>query len=96
MNARVKVRVTSIACPSCGGTGESWLSLRCDWCKGSKRLSAADAEQYADTIYMLAGGGYIAGDHDLDEMREMERKAEAIHAAIGSVPHWRARKGEEA
>ncbi|ORE90954.1 hypothetical protein [Aurantimonas sp. 22II-16-19i] len=86
-----EVRITKIICGSCEGTGECRLlaPAPCLWCKGARRLPTADALHYANTVYMLAGGGYIAGDHDLEVMRKMEAQAECIYALSGAVPPWK-------
>jgi hypothetical protein len=81
--------VTKVSCPSCKGTG-LFLSMDvpCLWCKGTKKLVASGAKRYADQTYMLAGGGYIDGSHDLADMRRMEAEAEGIYHAVGADPPW--------
>ncbi|ARP98261.1 hypothetical protein CAK95_03505 [Pseudorhodoplanes sinuspersici] len=56
------------------------------WCRGEKKLLKDRAIQYADHVWMLAGGGYICGDHDYDGMREMEQKSTEVRAAFGLDP----------
>jgi len=86
----VSLRITKTLCPSCEGTGKfRSLDFPCMWCRGEKRLPVEKTKQYADQMWMLAGGGYIAGDHDLKEMREMEAKAEGIYELIGEKSPWK-------
>lgn len=83
-------RVTKIVCPSCKGGG--WFvkefKWRCMWCNGKRRLSADDAARYANQTYMIAGGGYIAGDHDYADMRRMEGEAAQVYALLRRSPPW--------
>lgn len=82
--------ITKIRCPSCVGTGECpMLGFTCTWCRGSKRLPRAKALNHANVVYTLAGGGYIAGEYSLQEMRERERSAEAVYAVFRETPPWR-------
>lgn len=79
----------SVKCPCCHGKKKSpQLGLRCMWCEGKGRVEGKTAKQYADQVYMLAGGGYIAGDHDLADMRQMEADAEAVYKTIKKTPPW--------
>lgn len=86
----VKLHITKIICPSCEGSGEfrTLPGLACMWCNGEKRLPVEKARRYADTIWMIAGGGFIAGDHDFDEKIKMETRAEAIYDLTGSKAPW--------
>lgn len=87
------VRVTKIICPSCEGTGQfRGMNIPCMWCRGETRVSVEVARQHADHIWMLAGGGFIAGDHDFDHKVAMEQKAEAIYDLTGATPPWKERR----
>lgn len=84
-----KLRVTKIICPSCEGSGKfRGLDVRCMWCCGEKRLPVAQAHRYADQLYMIAGGGYVCGDHGLIQKVEMEARAEAVYAITGTKAPW--------
>ncbi len=83
----MSARITKIVCPACEGTGVVYNVLPCQWCRSAKRLPVADALRYADNLHTIAGGGYIAGDHSLEHMREMEAEAAAIRALVeGHAP----------
>jgi hypothetical protein len=84
------LRVTKVICPSCEGSGKFMSSpvLRCMWCRGETRLPVEDARRYADNLWMLAGGGFIAGDHDFDHKIQMEKRAEAVYALTGEKAPW--------
>jgi len=87
-------RITKIICPSCGGTGV-WdlfrsLGAVCNWCEGAKRLPVDRAIDYAEHVYTIAVGGYVAGDHDKSDADRMKAKAEAVYALCRQVPSWRA------
>lgn len=82
-------RITKIICPCCEGSGMSrLLKLRCCWCLGARRVPVETAHRYAKLTWNLAGGGYIAGDHDIDTKLEMEKRAEAVYALTGIAPPW--------
>lgn len=87
-----KGRITKLVCPACEGTGATnlFVGYACFWCRGAKRLPVADALRYADNTFSLAGGGYLGGDHDLDEMRRMEDRARKIYALAEVAPPWKA------
>lgn len=75
------VRVTRILCPACNGAGTmggTRTRFACGWCRGSKRLPAADAVRYARSLRALGTGGYLAGDHELEHARRMEARADRI------------------
>ena len=59
------------------------------WCEGKGRVNASTAKQYADQTYMIAGGGYLDGTHDLADMRAMEAEAESVYRTIKRTPPWR-------
>lgn len=83
-------RVTKIVCPSCEGTGVSPLLnglLACTWCRGDKRLTVDRSKAYASQLYNLSFG-YVLGDLDFDESREMIARAEAVYRAVGFTPPW--------
>ena len=88
------LRISKIICPSCEGTGECdlfagpWGHVKCQWCKGARRLLVAEGIRYADQLYSLAIGGYICGDHDLEDADRMKAKAEAVCALAQQVPPW--------
>lgn len=84
----VRIRVTKLLCPTCEGSGQFLADFVCPSCRGERRISVDDAIRYADWTYVIAGGGYVAGDHDLDDMRRMEARAEAIYALVGRTPPW--------
>lgn len=85
-----RFRITKILCPSCEGSGRfsTVLNIACMWCKGEKRVPVEIAHRYADHIYMIAGGGYVLGDHDYKHMVETERRAEAIYDFTGTPVPW--------
>lgn len=82
-------RITKMVCPGCEGSGKCWLFGTCQLCAGTKRAPIKRALDHANHIYMLAGGGYICGDHSYDDMREMEAKAERVYALAESAPPWK-------
>lgn len=85
-----EARITKIICPSCEGSGKfRSLDFACMWCGGAIRLPVARARHYADHIFMLAGGGFVAGDHDYGYKLELELRAEKIYALTGGVAPWR-------
>lgn len=70
-----------MVCPHCLGTGNAQhLPIQCQWCRGIKRVSPARAEHYANHVEMLGCSGYICGDHNQQDMREMVAEATAIRA----------------
>jgi len=77
-------KVVAIKCPSCKGTGKFSLAdeMKCMWCNGKKKLRRADALRFARQTTMLATGGYICGDHDWNDRKEMLQEADAICAAF--------------
>lgn len=83
-------RITKIICPCCEGGGRFPLlqGMRCLWCDGARRVPVSTAHSYANLTYNLAGGGFIAGDHEIDTKREMEKRAEAVYALTGIAPPW--------
>lgn len=86
---KTAVKVTAIKCPSCKGTGKfggDLFDAPCMWCNGKKKLQKDRAIQYSEHIWMLAGGGYICGDHDLKECRKMEAESSEVRAAFGIEP----------
>lgn len=84
-----EARITKIICPSCEGSGKfRSLDFACMWCGGAIRLPVARARHYADHIFMLAGGGFVAGDHDYEHKVEMEQRAEKIYALTGEAAPW--------
>lgn len=85
-----RLRTTKVVCPSCEGSGKfsTAIDIPCMWCKGEKRLPVQRAQEYANHIYMIAGGGFVVGDHDYNHMVETERKAEAIYAFTGTPCPW--------
>lgn len=88
-----EARVTKIVCPSCEGTGKfggGLLNIPCMWCRGEIRIPVETAHRYADHIWMIAGGGFVCGDHDYEQKVDMERKAEGIYALTGNVAPWKA------
>lgn len=87
-------RVTKIICPSCHGSGRSWLfvQMQCGWCQGSKRMSADDAEAWAQWRNSLGRGGYLCGDHDLEDARRMEAEARTVFALLQRQPTWEREK----
>ncbi|MGY6246217.1 hypothetical protein ACXIUS_01550 [Bosea thiooxidans] len=77
-------RITKIVCPSCKGSGRSDLfDIKCLWCRGAKRLSVADVDAWSAQVWVIAGGGYIAGDHSLADCRTMEAEANAARHLAG-------------
>jgi len=85
----LKARVIKVICPSCEGTGKfRSLNAPCMWCRGEKRLPTKKAHRYADNLFVIAGGGYICGDLDLDAKIEMEKRAEKIYALTGERAPW--------
>ncbi|WP_131800139.1 hypothetical protein [Methylobacterium indicum] len=90
--------ITRFRCGSCDGDGMlfSRPGTTCTWCAGAGKLPRAQALRQAETFYALASGGYIAGDHSLDECRQEERRANAVYAAFGVVPPWKQTSGRAA
>lgn len=89
-------RVTKIVCPSCKGTGKFTIPLvSCMWCRGDIRVPVSTAHSYADQLYMIAGGGYICGDHDYEHKAEMERRAEMIYSLTGHTAPWKPKRGRQ-
>lgn len=85
------MRITKVVCPSCDGTGLCALfgpDVACNWCKGVKRLPAAEAIGYAETLYTIAVGGYVCGDHGKVDADRMTAKAEAVYALLQQKPSW--------
>jgi hypothetical protein len=84
------MKITKLVCPSCVGTGKFRGSSEfvCRWCKGGKRVPVGTALRYADNLWVLAGGGYLAGDHDYDYMRQMENRARDIYHVAQRKPSW--------
>lgn len=77
-------RITKIVCPSCKGSGRAGLfDISCLWCGGSKRLRVWDVDAWSQQVWVLAGGGYIAGDHSLEDCRAMEAEANAARRLAG-------------
>lgn len=76
----------AIKCPSCKGSGKFRLypDWRCLWCDGKKKLRKIDALRYADQLVTLGVGGYICGDHDLEDQKKMLRESDAICRAFGA------------
>ena len=78
------MKIVAVKCPACYGAGKnSLLDMKCMWCEGKKRLRRADALRYADHLVTLGVGGYICGDHDLDDQKQMLRKADKICRTFG-------------
>ena len=82
-------RVTKCKCPNCKGTGQSALGITCCYCHGAGKAARKDALHWADVTWTFAGGGYIAGDYDLAEMRDMEAKAKAVAEMLGEPNRYR-------
>lgn len=77
-------RISKIVCPSCTGTGSGDLfGGTCMWCDGRKRMPVRRVERWSEWIWLLAGGGYIAGDHDLEDRKRMEAEANAARRLAG-------------
>lgn len=77
-------RITKIVCPSCKGSGRSDLfDIRCTWCNGKKRVTVRGADHWSRTMWCIAGGGYIGGDHGLEDCRQMEAEANAARRLAG-------------
>lgn len=90
------LRITKIVCPSCEGTGKfrgGLLNIPCMWCRGAIRVDVEEARRYADHIWMIAGGGFVLGDHDYSTKVEMEKKAEFVYTLTGSKAPWLSQKG---
>lgn len=86
---KVKLRLKAVRCPSCKGNGKFLgLDAPCMWCRGVTKISPKLALRFADHIWMIAGGGYINGDHDLKDMRKMEKEARDIYRFCGAEPKW--------
>lgn len=87
------MRVTKFVCPSCEGSGQfKYLKdLPCMWCHGEKRIMTHRALHYAMSLWTIAGGGFVLGDHDEDTKLEMENRAEKIYELAGVIPPWRGR-----
>lgn len=87
------MKITKLVCPSCEGSGLFGLfacyGTPCMWCCGDKRVPVKTALRYADHIWMIAGGGYVAGDHDLEHKQELEKRAEYIYSVAQQSPPWK-------
>lgn len=75
-------RITKILCPSCKGTGRSFLGL-CQWCDGAKRMPIGEVPNWAEWLFTLAVGGYIAGDHDYECMAGIKRHVDLVCRRAG-------------
>lgn len=87
-----EARITKVVCPPCKGTGKfgaGLLNTPCMWCRGKIRISVDLARRHADHVYMIAGGGFICGDHDYEHKRKMEQEAERIYALTGGIAPWK-------
>jgi hypothetical protein len=87
----MNARVTKIVCPSCEGTGKFGsvvMDIPCMWCRGEIRVPVETAHRYADNLWMIAGGGFVCGDHDYTHKIEMESKAAGIYALTGNAAPW--------
>lgn len=86
----VKLRVTKIVCPSCSGTGKfsNTLAINCMWCHGETRVPVETAHRYANQLWILTSGGFIAGDHDFEHKVQMEGHAEQVYALTGHRAPW--------
>ena len=74
-----------IPCPSCAGTGRApSLNLPCLWCRATGAVAPARALVWADQTEMLACAGFVAGDHDAADMREMLAEAVRVRATIAA------------
>lgn len=84
------LRITKIVCPSCEGSGKfsTVIDIPCMWCHGATRVPVEKARRYASVLWMIAGGGFIAGDHDFEHKVEMEKRAEKIYTLTGERAPW--------
>lgn len=81
-----RLNVKAVRCPCCKGTGVAKiLPIGCMWCRSAGRLSPEKAERYADQLIGIARGGYIAGDHDLKDCREMEAEASRVMSFLTTI-----------
>lgn len=62
--------------------------MNCMWCSGEKRVPVETTRRYADQLYMIAGGGFVLGDHDYNHKIEMETRAENIYRLSGMKAPW--------
>jgi len=77
------LKIVAVKCPSCEGSGKFMAErFSCLWCKGKKKLRERDALRYADQLVTLAVGGYVCGDLDWKDRKEMLVKADALCAAF--------------
>lgn len=77
--------ITKIRCPACKGSAKSPSGFRCLWCDGIGKAKVVNSLRWVSMMKTLARGGYITGDHSLDDMRQMECEAGAVTAFLQSV-----------
>lgn len=79
------MKITKCKCPSCKGTGKGLFGT-CMWCRGELKLTKADAIRWAEHVYMLGVGGYICGDHNLEDCNQMKGEANAVRKLFNLEP----------
>ena len=85
------LRIVAVRCPCCKGNPRNAIFGICMWCENAGKAPVTTALRYADTLYMLAGGGYIEGDYSFEEMVAQEKEAEAIYDFCQRPLPWKRR-----
>lgn len=86
MSAPDAGRIVAVLCPCCEGSGKARLfDMKCQWCVGSGRVAPPVALRYAGWLDAIATGGFLAGDHDLADAKQMHRAADDVRAFVGRL-----------
>lgn len=88
-----KARLKAIICPCCSGTKRSpSIGYDCMWCNGTGRVPVVTALRFADQTEAIGRGGYVCGDHDIDDRNRMVAEARAVRAFVADLTQ-RSHKG---
>jgi hypothetical protein len=81
-----RARLKLVICPSCKGTGKSYIGLlhKCAWCIGERRIAIETAMRWIHQVESLAYSGYLCGDHSEADMHKMRIEAMAVRTLIAS------------
>lgn len=75
----VKTHITRVKCPVCGGNKVArYLPIPCWVCEGTGKATYQKLEMFSGVTESLGGGGYLAGDHSLEDFKHFRKRAEAI------------------